>query len=74
LHLTFIAGVHVHDGRLQGLTARRAEQFEKRPDVLPAATAADPQHALAQRLDDHGGIAVALLDRKLIERDHRDAV
>ena len=74
LHLAFIASVHVHDGRLQGLTARRAEQLEERPDVLAAPAAADPQHALAHRLHDHGGVAVALLDRKLVQRDDPHAV
>ena len=36
------------------------QQLEERPDVLPAASAPDPQHLLAVRLDDHRGIAVAL--------------
>jgi hypothetical protein len=54
--------------------ALAAEQLEERADVLAAPAATDPQHALARGLDNHRGIAMALVDRELIERDDLEAV
>jgi len=64
---------HVHRHGLNALAALGAQQLEERSDVLSAAPAADPQHALARRLYDHRRIAVPLLDGELVHADHADS-
>jgi hypothetical protein len=72
-HLQLVAGVHVHHGRPQP-PQRSGPSSSKNGGCPRAPAAADPQHALAGRLDDHGGVAVALLDRELVQGDHLEAV
>ena len=50
------------------------QQLEERTDILATPATADPQHALARGLDDHRGVAVALLDRELVEGDDLQTV
>lgn len=53
--------------------AFRAELLEERPDCLPAAPAPDPQDLLDARIDNHHGVATALLDGELVRDDHLGA-
>ena len=73
LHLQVVGGVHVHRHRTQPCAAFRAQQLEEWAYLGAAAATPHPQHPLALGVDHHRGVAVALLDRKLIHRDHRHA-
>jgi hypothetical protein len=63
---------HVHHDRLEPCAAVGSEQTKERPQILACAAATDPKHALPRRLDHHRDVAVALLDRELIEPKDRD--
>ncbi|MCY1531841.1 hypothetical protein D9M68_670800 [compost metagenome] len=72
-YFEIVGGIHVHHRGAQSGTALRAKQLKERPDFLTRAPAPNPEHPLARRLDDDRGIAMALLDSKLVHRYHRDA-
>lgn len=65
LHFQVEGGVHVHRHRLD-LLAARAEQFEEWADRLAAIAMANPQHPRALGIHDHRGVAMALVQGKLI--------
>jgi hypothetical protein len=67
-----IRRAHVHHDRFEPRTSRGSQQAKERSQILACAAATDPKHALPRRLDHHRGVAVALLDRELIEPENRD--
>ena len=66
LHLQIESGVHVHRHRLNALAGLGAKPFEERADRLSGASLTEPQYLLGVRVDDNGGVAVALEQRELV--------
>lgn len=53
--------------------AVRPNEFEERPDTGALALAGEPDDPLRRRLDDHRGVAMAFLDRKLVDSQQPQA-
>ncbi len=68
-HFFEVCGAHVHDHRLEPPTALGPEQREKHAKIFSTAPTPHPQHPLGWDLDDGRGVAMAALNRKLVDGD-----
>ncbi|VWC52682.1 hypothetical protein BLA15816_08184 [Burkholderia lata] len=66
LDLQLVGRGHVDGDRLDALGHAGGKLFEEGPGRLAGAARANPEHLPANRIDDHRGIAMAFMERKLV--------
>lgn len=64
---------HVHRHRLNPRTAGRPEELEEGLQGQAVPAPCHPEHPLAPGIHNHGRVAVAFLDRELVDRQEVDA-
>ena len=66
LHLQTERRVHAHDHRFDLSAAFLSQQLKERADCLPAVALTNPQNTHPICIHDHRGVAMSLVQRKLV--------
>ncbi len=63
---------HVDGNRANLPTALRAQQLEESPEGIFASLSSDPQNPLTIGIENHGGVALALMEGEFIDQKGPD--